>query len=44
MNPDNHGDGRKETFMIAENERFIGCELNHGAQFLLGVTFLKWSI
>ena len=37
-------DGRKEIFHIAENERLIGCEFDHGANYLLGVTFLKWTI
>jgi hypothetical protein len=41
---DYYSKGRKETFMIAENERLIGCELDHGAKFFLGVTFIKWTI
>ncbi len=44
MNTDDFGTGRKETFHIADNERLIGCEFDHGANFILGVTFLKWTI
>jgi hypothetical protein len=41
---DHYANGRKETFMIEENERLIGCEFDHGVRYLLGVTFLKWMI
>ena len=44
MGTDVWGTGRKETFHIAANERLIGCEFDHGAQSVLGVTFLKWTI
>ena len=36
--------GAKESFLIGDNERLIGCELEHGKDTLLGVTFLKWTI
>ena len=36
--------GRKETFLIAENERLIGCELEYDTNNLWGITFLKWEI
>ena len=40
--------GPKETFLIGDNERLIGCELETGKQggkdWLMGVTFLKWTI
>jgi hypothetical protein len=36
--------GRKETFELAANERLIGFELDHGANHLLGITFVKWTI
>jgi hypothetical protein len=44
IDDDHYSKGRKETFMIAENERLIGCEFDHGTNYLLGVTFLKWTI
>jgi hypothetical protein len=44
MGGDSYGTGRKETFHIAANERLIGCEFDHGAHYVLGVTFLKWTI
>ena len=44
MGDDYYGTGRKETFHIAANERLIGCEFDHGARYVLGVTFLKWAI
>jgi hypothetical protein len=44
MGNDGYATGRKETFHIAENERLIGCELEHGANYLIGVTFIKWTI
>ena len=40
--------GPKETFLIGDNERLIGCELEtgkyNGKDYLIGVTFLKWTI
>ena len=41
--------GPKETFLIGDNERLIGCELetgkaSNGKDWLIGVTFLKWTI
>ncbi len=36
--------GRRETFLIAENERLIGCEIDYGARFVSGITFIKWKI
>ena len=44
INTDNYATGRRDTFEIGENERLIGCEMDHGASFLLGVTFIKWTI
>ena len=44
MNTDDYATGRKETFLIADNERFIGCEFDHGTNWVLGVTLLKWKI
>ena len=44
LGDDYHATGAKETFLIGENERLIGCELEHGASFLVGVTFLKWTL
>ena len=45
-----YGAGRVETFEIAADEQFFGCELDHGTDgdgdddFFLGVTWLKWKI
>ena len=44
MGGDSYATGRRETFDIADNERLIGCEFDHGTYYLLGVTFLKWTI
>jgi len=44
MGGDGHTTGRRETFYIAANERLIGCELDHGARYVLGITFIKCTI
>ena len=44
MGADVNATGRRETFCIAANERLIGCELDHGARFVLGITFIKSTI
>ena len=44
LGEDQFATGAKETFLIGDNERLIGCELDHGARFLMGVTWLKWTI
>ncbi len=44
MGDDGYATGRRETFHIADNERLIGGEFDHGANYLMGVTFLKWTI
>jgi hypothetical protein len=44
MGDDSWATGRRETFYIADNERLIGGEFDHGANYLLGVSFLKWMI
>ena len=44
LGSDKFATGPKKTFMIGENERLIGCELEHGVNCLMGVTFLKWTI
>ena len=31
---DGQATGAKETFLIGDNERLIGCELEHGANYL----------
>ena len=31
---DEWADGAKETFLIGDNERLIGCELDHSANIL----------
>ena len=36
--------GRRETFLIAENERLIGCEIDYGKRYVSGITFIKWTI
>ena len=36
--------GRRETFLISEDERLIGCEIDKGARFVSGITFIKWTI
>ena len=35
--------GKKETFLIGDDERLIGCELDHGANYFLGIKFIKWK-
>ena len=44
LGSDDFATGAKETFLIGDNERLIGCELDHGARYLMGVTWLKWTI
>ena len=44
LGSDGNATGRKETFQIAENERLIGCELDHGNNYVMGITFIKWTI
>jgi hypothetical protein len=44
MGDDQYATGRKEKFHIAENERLIGGEFDYTANYLVGVTFLKWTI
>ena len=48
LGDDRNADGAKETFLIGDNERLIGCELEtgkyDGKDYLIGVTFLKWTI
>ena len=44
LGEDKYATGARETFLIGDNERLIGCELDHGARFLMGVTWLKWTI
>ena len=44
MGGDGSATGRRETFYIAANERLIGCELDHGARYVLGITFIKCTI
>jgi len=44
LGKDQYATGTKQTFMIGDNERLIGCELEHGTGFLMGVTFLKWTL
>ncbi len=41
---DGHATGRRETFLIGENERLIGCEIDYGKRFVSGITFIKWTI
>jgi hypothetical protein len=41
---DSHATGRRETFLIGENERLIGCEIDYGARYVSGITFIKWTI
>ncbi len=41
---DVYATGRRETFLIAENERLIGCEIDYGARVVSGITFIKWTI
>ncbi len=36
--------GRRETFEIAENEKLIGCELNHSKNYVCGITWLKMKL
>ena len=38
------GAGTKQTFVIGDHERLIGCELEYGNSILQGVTFLKWTL
>jgi hypothetical protein len=44
MNTDKYETGRKEKFLIADSERLIGCEFDHGDNYVLGVNFIKWTI
>ena len=44
LGSDSCATGAKETFLIGDNERLIGCELDHGEDCLMGVTWLKWTI
>ncbi len=44
MGDDSYATGRKETFHIEDNELLIGGEFDHGANYLMAVTFLKWTI
>jgi hypothetical protein len=44
MGSDHYATGRRETFLIAENERLIGGEFDHGDRYLMGATFIKWTI
>jgi hypothetical protein len=41
---DCYATGRRETFLIGENERLIGCEIDYGARYVSGITFIKWTI
>ncbi len=41
---DGNATGRRETFVIAENERLIGCEIDYGKNYVSGITFIKWTI
>ncbi len=41
---DRYATGRRETFLIAENERLIGCEIDYGAKYVSGITLIKWTI
>ena len=44
LGSDSCATGAKETFLIGDNERLIGCELDHSEDNLMGVTWLKWTI
>ncbi len=44
LGEDFYATGRKEIFLIASDERLIGFEIDHGQNFVLGVTFLKWKV
>ena len=44
LGDDSFATGAKETFLIGDNERLIGCELDHSKDFVMGVTWLKWTI
>jgi len=44
LGSDQFATGPKQTLMIGDNERLIGCELEHGTGSLMGVTFWKWTI
>ena len=44
MGNDCYATGRRETFLIGENERLIGCEIDYGASYVSGITFIKWTI
>jgi hypothetical protein len=41
---DTEATGAKETFLIGDNERLIGFELEHGSKYPMGVTWLKCTI
>jgi hypothetical protein len=36
--------GRREVFVIADDEQLIGCELDHNDDSFLGLSWLKWKI
>ena len=36
--------GRVEIFEIADDEQFLGCELEYDNNIFVGVTWLKWKI
>ena len=44
LGSDSYATGARDTFLIGDNERLIGCELEHGTNYLMGVTFMKWTI
>ena len=44
LGSDEYATGTRDTFLIGDDERLIGCELEHGANYLMGVTFMKWTI
>ena len=39
-----NANGARQTFEIGPNERLIGCELQHGDSYFVGVTWLKWRL
>ena len=42
MGHDECASGKKDTFIIAENEELIGCELNYSSDRFMDIKFLKW--
>jgi hypothetical protein len=44
LGSDQYANGTKEVFELAENERWIGCELEHSTAYLMGITLLKWKV